>query len=294
MRGMLIALLLVLLFSHQASARDIFVDNLNGDDRRGGRTPDSQGAAGGPCRTIAKALRIADPSDRIIIANTGTPYREAISIQGARHSGDSSFPFEIIGNGATLDGTVSLDGAKWEHEQGDVFRTRPAKMSFQQLFLDQRPITRKRSADSRPAQLAALEWSLSDGWIYFRTEKDRLPQAYNLSCCGEQTGITLYDVHDVIVSDLVVRGFHLDGVNAHDNVRRSDLIGLNCRENGRSGISVGGSSRIRIDSCNASANGVAQFRIEGYSIAQLVGNAFNPATAPAILREGGRIIDEKE
>ena len=294
MRGLLGFLLLALLVPQGAAARDIFVDNLNGDDRKGGRTPDSQGADGGPCRTIAKALRIADPSDRVVIANTGTPYREAISIQGARHSGNSSYPFEIIGNGATLDGTVSLDGAKWEHVQGDVFRTRPAKMSFQQLFMDERPVARKRSADSRPAQLAALEWSLSDGWIYFRTEKGRLPQMYALSCCGLQTGITLYDVHDVIVSDLVVRGYFLDGVNAHDNVRRSDLVGLNCRENGRSGISVGGSSRIRIDSCSASGNGAAQFRIEGYSIAQLVANAFDPATAPAILREGGEIVEEKE
>ena len=33
-----------------------------------------------------KALRIADRGDQIVIANTGQPYREGISLQGARHS----------------------------------------------------------------------------------------------------------------------------------------------------------------------------------------------------------------
>ena len=63
----------------------------------------------------------------------------------------------------------------------------------------------------------------------------------------------------MIVQDLVVRGFWLDGVNCHDNVKRTDLVRITASHNGRSGISVGGSSRVRIDTCTASGNGARRF-----------------------------------
>jgi hypothetical protein len=272
-----------------AQARDIFVNNVVGDDRRGGTLPLPVGESGGPCRTIAKALRIAEASDRIVIADTGEPYREGITLQAARHSGTDRFPFVIVGNGATLDGTISLAGADWDHVAAHTFRTRPPHMSFQQLFLNGQPAVRR--APEQRLQLKPLEWSLADGWLYFCTEQDRLPVAYDLACCGEQVGITLYDVHDVIVQDLNLRGFWLDGVNCHDNVRRTDLVRLSATDNGRSGFSVGGASRVRIDTCTAAGNGAAQVRAEGYAIVELVDTRLDPASAPAVVREGGRIVE---
>ena len=285
----LLAVALFVALPQFAAARDIFVDNVNGDDRKGGQSPDSQGEAGGPCRTIAKALRIAKSGDRVILANTGVPYRECVSIQGANHSGSDAYPFQVLGNGATLDGTMSLAEAQWESYRDYIFRTRPARMSYNQLFLDDQPLPRIRPAGG-PAQLKPLEWSLQDGWLYFRCEKDRLPQSYNLSCCLHPAGITLYDVHDVIIENLTVRGFYLDGVNAHDTTTRTDLIGLACLDNGRSGISIGGASRVRIDTCTASGNGEAQVRTEGYSIVEMLDTKLDPATAPAIFQDGGRIL----
>jgi hypothetical protein len=293
MRITLLATLLLLAAVSAATARDIFVDNVNGDDRRGGKLPVSQGEAGGPCRSIGKALRIARPSDRIIIANTGEPYRECISVQGGRHSGSGDYPFEIIGNGATLDGRITLAENDWEYVGANVFRTRPPLMSYQQVFLDDAIAVRRFVENGKFPALEPLQWVLLDGWIYFRVEQDKLPQSYDLSCCGHTVAITLYDVHDVIVSDLVVRGYQLDGVNCHDTVRRSDLVNLKCIENGRSGISIGGACRVRVDTCTASGNGAAQFRVEGFCIVQTIGNLFDPASAPAIVREGGTIIEEK-
>jgi hypothetical protein len=289
----LLAALFWLAAGSAAPARDIFVDNVNGDDRRGGTLPISQGESGGPCRSIAKALRIAKPSDRIIIADTGQPYRESISVQGGRHSGTGDFPFEIIGNGATLDGRISLADNDWEYVAANVFRTRPPLMSYQQLFLGDAVAVRRFVTAGKFPRLEPLEWVLLEGWIYFRVEEGKLPQSYDLLCCGEQAGITLYDVHDVIVSDLVVRGYQLDGVNCHDTVRRSDLVNVTCIENGRSGISIGGACRVRVDTCTAAGNGAAQMRVEGYCIVQTIGNVFDAATAPAIVREGGTIIEEK-
>lgn len=290
MRAFLAAAALWGLVSSTADARDIFVNNQIGDDRRAGTVADSHGGLG-PCRTIGKALRIAGPSDRIIVANTGEPYHESITLQGARHSGTDAFGFTIVGNGAMLDGTVSLAAATWEYAGNDTFRTRPPYLSFQQLFIDNVPAPRKQPPPGSFPELAPRQWCLFKGWIYFRVEKGRLPQSYDLACCGAQTGITLYDVHDVVVMDLAVRGFWLDGVNCHDNVRRSDLVRIAASENGRSGISVGGACRVRVDTCTAAGNGAAQLRLEGYCRVQLLDNMFDPATAPAVVKEGGTVVE---
>jgi hypothetical protein len=67
-------------------------------------------------------------------------------------------------------------------------------------------------------------------------------------------------------------------------------VRLTTKENGRSGISIGGSSRVRLDTCTAAGNGASQVRIEGYSIVEMLDNALDEATAPAISREGGKIV----
>jgi len=292
MRASLGMVLVVVLAGPTAGlAREIYVDNVNGDDRQGGHLPQVQGEGGGPCRSISKALRIAQPSDRIVVANTGVPYRECLTIQGPRHSGDDNFPLHINGNGATLDGTMSLADAKWEYFRGETFRTRSARMSHQQLFIDDQPAVRRQPAAGQTPKLGPREWCLVDGWLYFACDQDRLPQAYNLACCLHPVGVTLYNVHDVIVENLNIRGFYLDGVNCHDNVTRSDLLGLNTSHNGRSGISVGGASRVRIDTCAAAGNGVAQIRTEGYSVVMLVENKLDATSAPAMVKEGGTIVE---
>jgi hypothetical protein len=290
MRTRLAVFTCLLLSCSAASARDIFVDNVIGDDRRAGTSSAIVGEGGGPCRSIAKALRVAQPGDRVIIAKTPEPYREGITIQGPRHSGSDRFPLFIVGNGATLDGTMPLTDAQWEYVGNNTFRTHPAHMSYQQLFINNQPVIRKQPAPGRPPHLGPHEWCLQDGWIYFGTDKGKLPPDYNLSCCGEQVGITLYEVHDVVIEDLNLRGFWLDGVNCHDNVRRTDLVRLTTTNNGRSGISVGGASRVRIDTCTSSGNGAAQVRTEGFCAVRMVDNQLDETTAPAISREGGQVV----
>jgi len=292
MRTCLLAGVCLLIGSSSALAVDIYVDNLLGDDRRGGSSATVASEGIGPCRTIAKALRITQPGDRIVVANTGQPYREGITLQGPRHSGSDRFPTTIVGNGATLDGTMSLADAVWEFAVNNTFRTRPAHMSFQQLFLDDQPLARRQPLPGQFPALQPREWCLLQGWIYFRPDAGKLPESYNLACCGEQAGITLYNVHDVVIQDLIVRGFWIDGVNCHDNVRDAVLTRIKASDNGRSGFSVGGASRVRIDSCTAAGNGAAQLRTEGYCTVGLHGNQLDPATAPALIKEGGTIINE--
>lgn len=271
------------------TARDIFVDNVAGNDANTGGAPTSAAPGTGPCRTIGRALQLARRGDTIYIANTGQPYRESLTLQAARHSGYETQPLVIEGNGAILDGSWPVGAGAWEHVQGDVFRFRPHRSAFQQLFLNDRPLVHQRELPVAE-RLQPLQWALHEGHIYFRVEKDRLPHQYPLHVAGHPVGITLYDVRHVIVRNLIVQGFQLDGINAHDNVFDATLEGLVCRGNGRSGISIGGASRVTVRGCIVGDNGAAQVRTEGYcrvtlTDCQLIGN-----TAPELVREGGTVV----
>ena len=279
--------------STRVSARDFYVNNNIGDDRYDGKGAELYSDSGGPFRSIGRALREASKGDRVVIANTGEPYRESITLQGGRHSGIPGAFFEVVGNGATLDGTRPVPASAWSFCKGTVFRFRPPRTSFQQLYLDGKPATRKTISQAEEIkELQPTEWCLFDRHIYFSVGVDRLPQSYNLSYADLPVGITMYEVRLVVVRDLVIQGFQLDGVNAHDGVFDGTLAGLNCRGNGRSGISVGGASRVKVESCLVGNNGAAQVRTEGFSRTHLVGCDLLDNTAPRIVRDGGTIKED--
>ena len=291
-RYLLIAMVL-LSWIAVAAGREIYVNNLIGDDRLNGARPIAVDGSGGPTRTIAKALRLAESGDRIVIANTQVPYQEAVSLVGGRHSAGPASPFVIDGNGATLDGSGPIRDEAWSWHEDDVFWFLPARLGYQQLFFGvagrmaiRHPVS---TASPRPAQLEPREWCLWDGKIFFRTEPGRLPQDYGLACCGLPCGITLYRVEGVVIRDLVIQGFQVDGLNASDGVRWARLEGLISRANGRSGISTGGSSRVEIRNCTLVDNGVAQLRSEDYPHINLINTQLIDSTAPAVSRHGGEI-----
>jgi hypothetical protein len=282
---------LLLLQGGSALAGDIFVDNLVGDDRRNGREPATIGVGIGPVRTITKALRLANKGDRIVLANhPGLPYRESITISGGYHSGIAGFPFELIGNGATLDGSLPLAEAEWEFIAGETFRVRPPRGAHQRLFNNDQPLEFVAPRGEVRPVLKPLQWTLLGGQIYFCCEKNKLPTSYNLSCCGLQTGITLYQVDDVLIIDLIVRGFQLDGVNAADTARKTKLLGVVSIDNGRSGFTVAGASRVTLDQCTGAGNGNSQLRAEGFSQTTVRDSELDPKSAPALVQDGGRVF----
>lgn len=282
-----------LLLAVTASGTDIYVDNVNGDDRRSGQSPDSSGLSGGPVRTISKALRLANKGDLISLADTGVPYRECIAVQGGFHSHTGPIAFEIHGNGAVLDGSLPILASAWEHVKGDIFRYQPRRGAYQQLFLRGAPAARKPVAGSTMPELQPLEWCLYGGQIYFRVEPGVAPYAYEASCAAHPVGITAYDVDGVIIRDLKIRGFQLDGFQAHDNVRRFSLLNVTSEYNGRAGFAIANSSKVALSQCSAQGNGEAQVYCEGVSLTTLIGGQFNSASAPEIVRlEGARLERE--
>ncbi len=274
-----------------AAARDIFVSNLDGDDRFDGSQSQGVVGASGPVCTIAKGLRLAARGDRIIVANTPQAYRETLSLSGEKHSGSPAGPFIIEGNGARLEGSSPVPPKAWSHHDGDVFCFRPDRLAYQQLFLAGRPAVRHPTTPhdvSLPA-LQPLQWCLSAGRIYFRVESGQLPDAYQPACCRLQTGITLYHVHDVVVQNLSIQGFQLDGVAASDAVRGARFDALACRANGRSGISVSGASRVELNGCVLSDNGEGQLRSEGSAQTHVYQSELIASTSAALLLHGGRV-----
>lgn len=271
------------------SARDVYVNNIAGDNQRNGGSPRSEGSSSGPVRTIARALRIAGPGDRVILVDTGEPYRESITLQGRRNSGVTSQPFFFVGNGAILDGSEAFPDDEWQHYRGNVFRA-IATGRFYLLYESGKPLARREVTRSRVPKLEPLEWCKSGHYVYFRVEDGKLPVDYDLSFTDKEVGITLYQVQHVVISDLIVQGFRLDGVNAHDGVFSTRFVGVTARGNGRSGVSIGGASRVGVEACVLGDNGTAQLRTEGRCRVRLVANELLENTAPAVVRDGG-IID---
>jgi len=235
--------------SNATLGRDIYVNNVAGDDRANGRESEPGHGMSGPVRTLAKALRICGKADRIVLANAGQPYHESLSLSAGKHWGFPSQPFTIVGNGTILDGTRPVNPRAWEFVGRDVFSFQPTSLAYQQLYLAGKPAARRLFAipDSTPLALQPLEWMLHEGNLFFRPEKNMLPEDYDLSYMALQTGITLYHVRNVRIENLVVQGFRQDGINLHDGCNNCVLVNVTSRGNGRSGISVGGSSRAIIE-----------------------------------------------
>lgn len=288
--------IVVLLYPHAALAIELYVDNeLGSDDLDGRSRVTSVSLLAGPVRTITRALQIAHAGDRINLTNNRTPYRESITIFGGNNGVGVDGAFTIEGNGATLNGSFSVPRKAWENYRGDIFRFTPEHAAFGQLFLDARPAKRRYLA--RPGaipNLNPLEWCLADGMIYFRVESDKLPDEYPLTYAAQTVGITLYQVRGVLINDLIVEGFQLDGINAHDRVTDCVLDGVIARGNGRAGVAVGGASDVRLIHCILGDNGDAQLLTDGPSKTFVRSSKLLDNTAPPLLRRGGEVWEEEK
>jgi hypothetical protein len=272
-------------------AIDYYVDNVIGNDLLPGTSAQPH-QGDGPVATISRALQLAGRSDRIVVANTQVLYHDMIGLSGPHHSGTSERPFVIVGNGAVLDGTVVAQPGAWRHMQGNVFAIRPRRLTYQQLFLAGNPLKRQDypALFAGTPALQPLEWALADGHLFFCVEDGRAPEFYDLRHAGLQTGITLYNTRHVRIENLVIQGFQQDGINAHELVRNCELVDVECRANGRSGLSVGGVSRVLAVRSHFYDNGRVQVRNEGLAHLALDECDVDDTTAPAYSAQGERLL----
>jgi hypothetical protein len=265
-------------------ARDWYVDNVAGDNRWDGRTSNRQGDTFGPLREIRMALDRATAGDRIVLVKNDEPYRECISLVGNKHSGTVLAPFILEGNNAILDGSRPTGEYDWKALGGDLYRLPLSESASQILFLDGIPALRAPAfGPLRQEQaLAPRGWRLETGALVFRAERNKLPIDYKPSIAKHPTGVTLYKVNNVIVRDLVVQGYQIDGLQAHDAGTYEPIVlaGVTARGNGRSGIAVVGASAVAIDGCLVGDNGEAQLLVSGPADSSVTNSRLLDNTAP--------------
>ena len=67
-------------------------------------------------------------------------------------------------------------------------------------------------------------------------------------------GITFYGVNNVVVDNLTVQHFRIDGINANDHAKDVVLREVTLIENGRAGLTVSGTSLVALLECRIERN----------------------------------------
>lgn len=306
-------------FSGFSAAREIYVDNVRGNDDFAGLSPKAIDM-NGPVRTIKRALEIAHSSDCIILANNPErPYQESVTVGGERNSGMPGFPFRIKGNGATIDGSSEIPPEYW-HAAGQkgIFYYQPRYMEFQNLFFRGKPCIRLDTKDVHSTdELAKLDWkpmrwALYDGRVYFLPKEAHMvlalerfvPQedsetarkrAYAMTAPEKRFGLTFFHAHHVDVEDLVIQGFQNDGVNLSDAATYISLKNVTVRGNARYGVTVGTGCSVWMKDCVMGNNQIAQLCTEEAAMASLFTSDLIAYPAPGWIDQGGMVfIDKKQ
>ena len=251
-------------------ARPVYVNNATGDDRFTGMFPEIRSAADGPVATIGRALRIAQGGDAIIIANTGIPYGESVMVDRPELIGSNpprvanedlvysyhpyrtgsewvgEFPLIIEGQGAVLRGTQPLAPGVWTRVGEGTYRYQPLRKAHYRLVVNgavarEVPVERSRTA---PPELAPLEWCAFRGFVYFRVEPGRYIDQYEIEAPRFDVGLGLHNARNVIVRNLNIESFRLDGVAVTGNCRNVRLENIRSTGNGRAGLAVSGTSQV--------------------------------------------------
>lgn len=277
------------------SAREIYVNNLQGNDSFYGITEKSINI-NGPVRTIAQALKLAHAGDRVILAKTAEPYRESVTLFGQKNSCAPGNPFRVEGNGAILDGSEPIPEEWWEPYQEGIFRFQPPWQAYQNLFWKGQPLKKVpvQQEEDAPPQivLEPMQWTLYEGFLYFKPEPGRLPGEYALAMAGKRHGVALLHVRGVEIRDLIVQGYQNDGIVASGSAVEVHLENVTLRGNARAGIAVGGACSLWMNRCTVGDNRYAQLLTEAFSQVTLRSTDLISNTAPGWVDHGAQIAPD--
>lgn len=238
----------ILAHSPVALARVIHVSNVDGSDAMDGSAARPVNVVSGPLASLQRAVQIARPGDVIEVAKTPEPYYGSITLQGTWNSGTPLQPFIIRGNGAELSGAVAVPTAAWQNVGTDLYATVPRKKGYYMLLSAGKALqeVRTKPTDTDIPALQPGEWCVLGGRVTVRIKPGQLVSDLDLALAWHEVGITLYKVNNVVISNLTVKHFQTDGINAHDLCENLILDQVTAVENGRAGVVVAGSSLMKI------------------------------------------------
>ena len=256
-------------------AAEWFVDNRLGDDAMDGQSRLVVSEFNGPTFSISRALGRSKSGDTIHVANQGIPYYESLQVVGPRFSSRGSGALTIEGNGAIISGARPVPVEEWKSLGNDVWRFTPFRKGFFQLIQQGQALPEVACLPNAPRlpDLPPGHWCAWRGSIYYRTPPGGLstPRDVPLEFAGDEVGVTLLDAHSVVLRNLELRHFRLDGVNVHDRCDSVFLENLRLVQNGRAGLAVGGTAKVRIvesileDNRRADLLNTELGRVEAYS-----------------------------
>lgn len=204
------------------------VDNAAGNDANDGRSEKAAFA------TIGRALKAARTSDSIVLANTGTPYREAITLRGL--GGTPAEPFVIEGNGAVVTGLRPLPAAGWKQAGEGVWLYAIEKKPYGNPFIVQagRRLPQAKSAEAiEPGQFF---WD--EQGVRFRPEAGKGIGDYALEATQLDSGVALAGASYVVCRNVVSEFHSNDGFNIHGDCRGVAFENIVARHNGDDGFSI--------------------------------------------------------
>ncbi len=238
----------MLLCGTPALAEVIYVDNFIGDDAYDGKTATPITRGSGPVRTIARGLQLLQLGQTLNIANRGQPYYQSLELTGGRLSGTPHGAIIVEGNGAELNGSFPIPKTAWRKVEKQLWKFTPLRKGFYFLIRDDKPLPETRvppGSITRP-EIPIGHWAAWKGSVYLKTNTLEIPTDMDLWCNVRSVGVTFYDVHDVIVRNLKVKRFRIDGINAHDRAKNIVLENVTSEENGRAGLTVAGTSIVTL------------------------------------------------
>ncbi len=209
-----------------------YVNNVKGDDGHDGRT------AGKGFRTLAKAVKTAQLSDMISIANTGEVYQEPLVL--SHLGGTPAKPMIIEGNGAVISGLRDIEVGQWV-KKGKLYEiVGPQPYGWPMLIIDG-----KRSPAGDAEALQPGEWSWlrikgddKNGVLRFRPAAGKAPADYRLQGGFESSGVRVASSSYLVIRNLVTEFHSNDGFNIHGDCRSNVFESIEGRFNGDDGFSI--------------------------------------------------------
>ena len=268
----LLCLIILLCGFQPVDARVIYVDNRAGNNALNGFSPKIVDGNNGPVKTIQRALDYARRGDKIILINNNIPYYESISLAGKRFSGIGKENFTILGNGATLNGSIKVPMNGWKQLANNLWKVTPYRKGYFNLYLNGKILPEYQPEKKQPVKLDEIpagKWAVYQGAIYYRGKKNQLPPAEDFSLAGKSVGVSLIDVEGVSISDLNIENFRIDGINVHDRCKNVVLENVTCSGNGRSGLSVNGTSQVEVIDSKLINNRVEDLLVTEQAVADL-------------------------
>lgn len=246
-RIFLIAVVMLASLPAMGVAQVIYVDNLRGSDAADGKEPAPINLESGPVRSIRRGLQLLQKGGTLNLANNNQPYYESMELVG-RMSGSTLRPTIIEGNGVELNGAFPVPPSAWRKVGDRLWQFTPLRKGHYLLIVDNKPLpeTPVPPGSRQLPEMPDGHWAAWKGSIYYQASPLDEPTDFAMGYAVRSVGITLYEIHDVVVRNLKVRHFRTDGINAHDRCDDVLLENITAEQNGRAGVTVAGTSIVTI------------------------------------------------